>query len=254
MVLRSLLQTLAIDYTLHLSYKYCMDIITASIPLAVRSPVKPRPLQQAKATSASVAHFNPETLATVNASNSTATINKSLAVLDRQRFEFSLRIITGAFSRLVINILGLKPNVPPSLVTTGAVQAIASQSAISTENRTALQPQQGVTPLTTENNLSLPVNQVPTQEIVPPMPELTNASPTVHSERAQAVAIQPLTLPQPVQVSPSLETVAAISPLSPYMALGQHKGHKLDIFDVTMSQNRDTLTQDPSSKRLDLVA
>jgi len=163
----------------------------------------------------------------------------TIAALQRQLFEFGLRIVTGAFSRLVTDVLGLKP-------------AVSAQQAV--EKPAMDNPQESVSPTATISPHQTPtvapipvatasvnqLNQSVTKEGTPQA--LTQAAPArtttlahINPKNVQAVVIPPLILPQTPEVTPIPPIIAAVSEIARSSPIPQHKRRRLDIFDTQVT-------------------
>jgi len=224
------------------NYSIYMQIVGASFPPAVNVPGLQRrvsgaglqpTLEPGRASPALRPHRTPTPTIAVAPEPAAPRSGASLAALQRQQFEFGLRIVTGAFSRLVVDVLGLTPATPPPLVTEKPAPDNRPKSVSPAVNLPA--PQTPIAaPIPVETPLS--ANRPATGEAAPQA--LPQATPAVigtpfgiHPENAQAAAVSP---PTPAQASPVTSTpaiVAAVDEATPSAPLQQHERHRLDIFD-----------------------
>jgi len=223
-------------------YSICMQIVGASFPSAVNAPilqrrVSPVGLQPTPETGRASPTLRPGRTLTpaiaVVPEPAVPQSGASLAALQRQQFEFGLRIVTGAFSRLVVDVLGLTPAAPPPLVTEKPALDNHPESVSPVVNLPT--PQTPIAaPIPVETPLS--ANQPVTGEAAPQAsPQATPAvigTPFgIHPENAQATAVNPPTLAQASLASPVPAIVAAVSEVAHSASLQQHGKHRLDIFD-----------------------
>jgi len=157
----------------------------------------------------------------------------SLAALQRQLFEFGLRIVTGGFSRLVVDVLGLTPAAPPPLVTEKLTLDNRRKSISPVVNIPAPQ-----TPVVAPIPVGTPLsaNQSVSRESIPQaLPQATQVVIGVpfgiHPENAQATAVNPPTLAQASPVTPVPAIIAVVSEVARSAPLQQHGKHRLDTFD-----------------------
>jgi len=247
-------------------YSIYMQIVGASFPSAVNAPILQRRvssvgLQPTPETERASPALRPDRTLTpataVVPEPAVPQSGASLAALQRQQFEFGLRVVTGAFSRLVVDALGLTPAAPPPLVTEKPALDNRPESVSPVANLPA--PQTPIAaPIPVETPLS--ANQPVTGEAVPQAsPQATPAvigTPFgIHPENAQAAAVNP---PTPAQASPATPTpaiVAAVGETTRPTPLQQHDERRLDIFDSQLGiRNRATHSHTLTGTHLDRTA
>jgi len=170
----------------------------------------------------------------------TSQPTSTIAALQRQLFEFGLRIVTGAFSRLVTDVLGLSPAVPAppvmeQSVVDGGQEAMSPTAAISSPQTPTVVP----IPVATASS----ANQPMAEEILPQVltqtaqasPALTGTLAHINPKNVQAVVIPPLTLAQAPEVTPIPPIIAPVSEITRSSPLNHNKRRRLDIFDTQIT-------------------
>jgi len=225
-------------------YSIYMQIVGASFPPMVNvpelqrrvSPVGLQPTPETGRASPALRSGRTPASATTVVPGPTPAVSQSsssLTALQRQLFEFGLRIVTGGFSRLVVNVLGLTPATPPPLVTKRSALDNRLESVSPVVNMPT--PQTPIAaPIPVETPLS--ANQPAPRETTPQAlsqttPAVIGAPFGIHPENIQATAVNPLTPAQASPASPVPAIVAAVSEVARSAPLQQHGKHRLDIFD-----------------------
>jgi len=224
------------DYSIH------MQIVGASFPPMVNIPelqrrVSPVGLQPTpetgRASPALRSGRMPASATTVVPGPAVSQSSSSLTALQRQLFEFGLRIVTGGFSRLVVNVLGLTSATPPPLVTERSAldnrpESVSPVVNMPTPKIPIAAPIVVETPLSA--NQSIPKKSTP-QALPQAIPAVIGAPFGIHPENVQATAVNPLTPAQASPASPVPPIVAAVSEVARSAPLQQHGKHRLDTFD-----------------------
>jgi len=171
----------------------------------------------------------------------------SLRAVQRQQFEFGLRIATGAFKWLVEDMLGLvSATLRPSVTDAAATRAEpASQVEVvkSITRSPAIQLRAAVKPLQAEPPA---IALLRSGKSATAYSETGGASVLiVHSERAQAVFVHPRVLAQAATATPV--PAVAVSEISRSAPLQQYDGHRQDIFEVQATIRRHA----PGKRHLD---
>jgi len=174
--------------------------------------------------------------------------------LQRQLFEFGLRIVTGAFSRLVTDILGLTPpGTAASPITEKPTVDNRSEPVLLTVNTSTLQSP-AIAPIPVV--ASAPANQPEAKEIV--LQTLTQSTPvatrtpsTINPKDIQGAVVPPFVPAQAPAVTPIPSIIAAVSEITRSAPLDQHSRRRIDIFDV---QNASTGMHAKTGSRLDVIA
>ncbi|GMQ99989.1 MAG: hypothetical protein BMS9Abin18_0819 [Zetaproteobacteria bacterium] len=217
-------------------YSIYMQIVGISFPPMVNvselqrgvSPVGLQPTPETGRTSPALRSGRTPASPTTVVPGPTPAVSQSsssLTALQRQLFEFGLRIVTGGFSRLVVDILRLTPATPPPLVTEKPALNNRPESVSPVVNMPT--PQTSIAaPIPMETPLS--ANQSAPREATPVVIEAPFG---IHPENAQATAVNPPTPAQASPASPVPAIVTAVSEVARSAPLQQHGKHRLDIFD-----------------------
>jgi len=223
-------------------YSTNMQIVGTSFPPVVNVPrLQPRTspigLQPTSETGRVSPALRPgRTLTSTTSAVPTPTVSQSsasLAALQRQLFEFGLRIVTGGFSRLVVDVLGLTPAAPPPLVTEKPAldnrrESISAVVNIPTPRTPVVAPIPVETPLSAHQSVP---REVTPQALPQTTPAVIGAPFGLHPENAQATAVNPPTLVQASPASPVPAIVTEVSEIARSAPLQQHGKHRLDTFD-----------------------